>query len=408
MQEGGKGGDVHKVQAAEARYAEDLDALDLAGNLRELRTVQLDGQYLEHEGRCYLNLSSNDYLGLGASAYGGVNLVEYGEKVYGAGVFSAFPHGTPASRLMTGNCREYEVLESELTALFPGRAALVLGCGYMVNSGLLPALAGKNDLILADKLVHASIIEGIRLADAPFRRFRHNDAEQLEALLRSAGNAENVWVVVESLYSMDGDSAPLHEIVGLKQRYGFKLYVDEAHSFAVRGPQGAGLCAEWGLAEQVDVLVCTFGKAMAGAGACAIVSPLMRRYLVNHMRPLIFSTALPPCTLQWDALVLHEMREPTLHGLPSLASLRARLADNTELFRSLTGLPAESHIIPLPAGSNERALAMAKQGREAGYWLTAIRHPTVPLGSARIRLSLNAGLNRQHITEFAALCKKLG
>lgn len=408
MHEGEKCGGIHKVQVAEVRYAEELAALELAGNLRELRTVQPDGLYLEHDGRRYLNLSSNDYLGLSASAYGRVNLGEYGEQVYGEGVFGSFPHGTPASRLMTGNCREYEVLESELAALFPGRAALVLGCGYMVNSGLLPALAGKNDLILADKLVHASIIEGIRLADAPFRRFRHNDVEQLETLLRGAGNAEKVWVIVEALYSMDGDSAPLREIVGLKQRYGFKLYVDEAHSFAVRGPQGTGLCAEWGLAEQVDVLVCTFGKAMAGAGACAIVSPMMRRYLVNRMRPLIFSTALPPCTLQWDALVLHEMREPTLHGMPSLASLRAQLANNIKLFHNLSGLPATSQIIPLPAGSNERALTMAEQGREAGYWLTAIRHPTVPLGSARIRLSLNAGLNRQHISEFATLCKKLG
>lgn len=408
MHAGEKCGDVHEVQMAEVRYAGELTALDLAGNLRELRTVRSDGLYLECDGRRYLNLSSNDYLGLSASAYGRVNLGEYGEKVYGKGVFGAFPHGTPASRLMTGNCREYEVLESELTSLFPGRAALVLGCGYMVNSGLLPALAGKNDLILADKLVHASIIEGIRLGEAPFRRFRHNDAEQLESLLRRAEAAETVWVVVESLYSMDGDPAPLREIVELKQRYGFKLYVDEAHSFAVRGPQGAGLCAELGVSEEVDVLVCTFGKAMAGAGACAIVSPLMRRYLVNRMRPLIFSTALPPCTLQWDALVLHEMREPTLHTLPTLASLRARLKENVELFRRLTGLPAESQIIPLPAGSNERALAMAEQGREAGYWLTPIRHPTVPLGSARIRLSLNAGLSRQHIIELASLCKKLG
>lgn len=395
----------------EDRIRQTLAELDAAGNRRRLCDVRPRGLWLEHEGRRYLNLSSNDYLGLTASPYAEVDVRSYAARAWGAERLSDFPHGNPASRLMTGNSEEYRIIEGELENLFPGRAALVLGCGYMLNSGLMPALAERGDLILADKLVHASIIEGLVHTAAEFRRFPHNDMAALERQLqRAQGAAENVWVLVESLYSMDGDPAPLAELAALKQRYGFRLYVDEAHSFGTCGPCGAGLCAQLGLAEQADVLICTFGKALAGAGSAVICSPLVRDYLINRLRPLIFSTALPPVTLLWDAMMLREMHTESLRaeGLPGTDALRARLAANVALFTELTGRPAQSHIIPLPCGSNERALAAAEAGREAMLWLTAIRHPTVPAGTARIRLSLNAGLTREHLTTLAELCRKLG
>ncbi len=407
----------------EERLEAELASLEAAGKLRRLSSVRPEGLYLIHEGRRYLNLSSNDYLGITASPYAGVDLRAYWDATFGADTRSAFAHGNPASRLMTGNSPEYDVLESELAALFPGsgKEALVLGCGFMLNGGLMPALAAKGDLVLADKLVHASVIDGLQRGEAEWKRFSHNDLNHLERLLRQAEGRKGVtWVVVESLYSMDGDLAPLNELAELKRRYGFRLYVDEAHAFGARGPQGAGLCAELGLAAEADLLVCTFGKALAGAGACALATPLLRRYLVNRLRPLIFSTALPPCTLQWVAMLAHEMRCGTLAsadaaaraGLdappPPLGELRRHLARLVSLFTEQTGIPATSSIIPLPAGSNERALAMAERGKEAGYWLTAIRHPTVPLGSARIRISLNAGLSEQQLTDFAALCNTLG
>lgn len=392
------------------RLQAELAELAQAGNLRRLRSVRPEGAYLLHEGTRYLNLSSNDYLGLTASPYAHVTLDEYWDKIFGRENRSPFAHGNPASRLMTGNSREYDVLEQEIARLFPGREALVLGCGYLVNSGLMEALTGKEDLIFADKLVHASMIEGLRCTEAAFRRFRHNDVNHLEQLLRAASPQRDVWVLVESLYSMDGDLAPLRDIVELKRRYGFHLCVDEAHSFGVRGPHGAGYCAELGLDNEVDLLVCTFGKAVAGAGACVVCSPLLRQYLINRLRPLIFSTALPPCTLQWDAMVLHEMHSPTLdrQGLPSLTSLRQKLTALISYFNKSTGHQAESHIIPLPAGSNERTLTLAEEGRRCGLWLTAIRHPTVPLGSARIRLSFHAGLTPEQLSPLIALCNKHG
>ena len=392
------------------RINAELAELERTGNLRQLRDVRPEGAYLLHEGRRYLNLSSNDYLGLTASPYADVPLRDYWDATFGRECRSPFDHGNPASRLMTGNSGEYAVLEREIAALFPGREALVLGCGYLVNSELMEALTGKDDLILADKLVHASMIEGLRCTEATFRRFRHNDVEHLEHLLRTASPRGDIWVLVESLYSMDGDLAPLREIVELKRRYGFHLCVDEAHSFGVRGPRGAGYCAELGLDEEVELLVCTFGKALAGAGACVVCPPLVRQYLINRLRPLIFSTALPPCTLQWDAMILHEMHSPTLtqQGLPPLAALREKLSALIAHFNRQTGHHALSQIIPLPAGSNERALAMAEQGRRTGLWLTAIRHPTVPLGHARIRLSLHAGLTPEQLTPLISLCNNHG
>lgn len=396
--------------SGEARLLDELKQLEAAGNLRQLSTVRSEGLYLVRDGRRYLNLSSNDYLGLEASPYAGVCLADYWDKRFGEATRSPFPHSSPSSRLMTGNCPEYDVLESELAALYPGREALVLSCGYMVNSGLWPALTGPGDLILADRLAHASILAGLQQGSAPFRRFRHNDVAHLEHLLRSAGDAREVWVVVESVYSMDGDRAPLREILALREKYPFRLCVDEAHAFGVCGPCGAGYCAELGLDGQVDLLVCTFGKALAGAGACVICSSLVKRYLINKMRPLIFSTALPPCTLQWDAMVVHEMRTESLkaEGYPGLDARRDHLRALVRELSSRTGLKLETQIVPLHAGSNEQALAMAESGREAGLWLTAIRHPTVPLGSARLRLSLRAGLTDEHMNSIVDLCNNFG
>lgn len=383
--------------ASEDRMTEVLGELQQAGNMRQLRSMKLRGLQLEHAGHSYLNLSSNDYLGLSCTPYAQYPLHEEGR----------FMHGNPSSRLMTGNGEDYEALESELELLFPTKKALVLGCGFMANCGLPAAIAGKGDLILADKLIHASLIDGLRLGEADWKRFRHNDVAHLEKLLQEAPAGANIWVIIESIYSMDGDLAPLADIMDLKRCYGFQLMVDEAHAFGVRGPMGKGLCAELGCDEDVDLLMCTFGKAIAGAGACILCSATMRSFFINRLRPLIFSTALPPITLRWNQFIIHQMRTEHLateqaEHYPSLAGLRAHLAEIVTIFGAC------SQIIPLPAGSNERALLMAEQGLDAGYWLTAIRPPTVPQGSARIRLSLSAAFTHQQISTLFTLCKKLG
>ncbi len=397
---------THRLQE---RMRQQLAELAERGNQRQLRSMRSEGRYLHLEGRRYLNLSSNDYLGLSHSPYSQLDLGAYWDIEP-----ERYLHGNPSSRLMTGNSPEYTLLEDELAALFPDKQALVLSSGYMANIGIVSGLAQAGDLILADKLVHASLIDGLRLSAADFKRFAHNDIAQLERLLqRHASHQGQIWVLVESIYSMDGDIAPLREIAALKEQYDFALIVDEAHSVGVRGAQGQGLCAEYGLLDQVDVLMMTFGKAFAGAGAAVLCAPLMREYLINKMRPLIFSTALPPITLLWNAMLLRECRTDSLHErepatYPRISERRAHLRTLQQTLGDALQRDIPSSIVPLHAGSNERALALAAAAQEAGYWVTAIRPPTVPEGQARLRLSLHAGMTHQDIHHIAELCKKLG
>ena len=392
-------------------WAGQLDAQrsewEAGGRSRALCTLRQDGLYLCCGDKRYLNFSSNDYLGLSTLRYDGLDLPAYYRREFGGQSLSPFSHGTPASRLMTGNCPEYDVLEGELAALFPGKQALVLSSGYMVNSGLLPALAQEGDVVLADRLVHASIIEGMRTL--PFRRFRHNDMQHLQDMLSRMMHPEKAWVVVESVYSMDGDRADLRELAKLRRKYGFRLYVDEAHSFGVYGAHGAGLCMEEGIVDEVDILVCTFGKALAGAGACVLCAPVVRQYLVNTLRPLIYSTALPPCTLQWVGMVVHEMRGRTMtDSVPDVAAQRAKLAKLVQHASDITGQTNGTQIIPVVVGSDTRALEIAQVGRDARIWLTAIRPPTVPEGSARIRISLHAELKVEQLYQVFTICSKVG
>lgn len=297
----------------------------------------------------------------------------------------------PSSRLVTGNSADYDELEAAISRLYKGKAALVFGSGYLANSGILPAVTKKGDLVLADKLVHASIIDGLRLCECDFKRFRHNDLAHLEALLRRAKG--DVWVVTESIFSMDGDLAPLREIIELKKRYGFSIYLDEAHAFGVRGG-GAGYAAEMGLGGDVEVIIGTFGKALVSTGAFVATSEIVREVLINKMRTLIFSTALPPISLQWTKMIVDL--------LPSLEPQR----DHLRRLQKLLG--GQSQIIPIVAGSNAAALEMALQMREEGFWVMPIRYPTVPQGQARVRISLSAGLAENDIKRFAELCKRIG
>ncbi len=282
---------------------ETLERLRAEDNFRTLPNLQPAGKYLYCEGKRYINLSSNDYLGITDEPW----QKDFFETLKSE---EQFWLSNPSSRLITGNSPEYTTLEKTLSELFGGREALVLGSGYAVNSGVLPALTTKKDLILADKLIHASLIDGLRLSDADWQRFSHNDPEHLERLLRKLRSQyENVWIVTESVFSMDGDIAPLREIVELKQRYDCRLYVDEAHAFGVCGPDGRGIVAQEGLLDQCDILIATLGKAIASQGAFVISNPPIRDFLINRMRTLIFSTALPPISLRWSEYIIRRLPE---------------------------------------------------------------------------------------------------
>lgn len=358
-----------------------LNQLKVTGSYRQLPSVTHYGNRIEKDGQVMLNLSSNDYLGLASrNDLQKAFLEEWQEQKY--------PFSSSSSRLLTGNFTAYTELEQLLAERFNREAALIFNSGYHANTGILPALADKQSLILADKLVHASIIDGILLSGAPFQRYRHNDYEQLETFLKkSAGEYEQVFVVTESIFSMDGDVADLHRLVELKKSYpNVVLYVDEAHAIGVRGRNGLGIAEEQGCIGEIDLLVGTFGKALASMGAYIVCDRTIREYLINRMRPLIFSTALPPFQIAWTRFIVEL--------LPEITPLRERLAQTSHILaEALKGKGGEvsgSHIIPYIIGDNKDCILKAEELQRKGFYCLPVRPPTVPKGTARIRFSLTA------------------
>lgn len=375
----------------------ELDALRARGQHRSLRTVsRRTGGAVELGGREFLDLSSNDYLGLAGDA--GL-LASFLGAVGGPALDERGMSGS-ASRLLTGSGPGYEALEGELSALYGGRAALVFSSGYHANIGVLSALGGRGDLFLSDRLNHASIVDGLRLSGAGFRRYRHRDCGHLEELLAAArGRYRRLIVVTESVFSMDGDLADLERLVRLKRDYGALLVVDEAHAVGVFGERGLGLCEARGLLGQVDVVVGTFGKALASAGAFVVTDDLIRDWLVNTARSLIFTTALPPAVLAWSLLTVRRMVQMRREreGLAELAAaLRAGLRERG------CACGGESQIVPILAGDNAGAVRLAGRLQDAGYLAFPIRPPTVPPGTARVRLSLTAAMSRERLAGLPA------
>ena len=275
---------------------------------------------------------------------------------------------------------------------------MLFNSGYHANTGILPALADKQTLILADKLVHASIIDGILLSGAPFQRYRHNDYNQLETLLKkNAGQYEQLFIVTESIFSMDGDVADLRRLVELKKSYpNVCLYVDEAHAIGVRGKNGLGIAEEQDCIREIDLLVGTFGKALASMGAYVVCSRTIREYLVNCMRPLIFSTALPPAQIAWTRFIFER--------LPEFSSLREELTLTSHLLSDALegkgGEISESHIIPYIIRENNDCISKAEELQRKGFYCLPVRPPTVPKGMARIRFSLTADITTEQLTQL--------
>lgn len=340
-----------------------------------------------------LNLSSNDYLGLASRA-------DWQEAFLEEWKSQRYPFSSSSSRLLTGNFEVCGELERLLAGRYGREAALLFNSGYHANTGILPALVDRSyDLILMDKLVHASIVDGIHLSRAMYRRYRHNDMQHLEKLLGEyAGHRRQVFVVTESIFSMDGDVADLRRLVELKRQFpNVVLYVDEAHAVGVRGATGLGVSEEMGCTGDIDLLVGTFGKALASMGAYVVCSSVVREYLVNRMRPLIFSTMLPPVQVAWTRFVFER--------LPELSDARERLQRTSRLLASaLQGRGGEvsaSHIIPFIVGGNDACIRTAEQLQRKGFYCLPVRPPTVPQGTARIRFSLTADVTEEEIQELS-------
>jgi 8-amino-7-oxononanoate synthase len=260
-------------------------------------------------------------------------------------------------------------------------------------------LCNKNDLILADKSVHASIIDGIKLCSAETKRYRHKDYEHLIKLIeKHYKNKDNIFIVSESIFSMDGDIADLKKLVDIKNKYNAILYIDEAHAVGTRGDNGLGYSEELSLINDIDIIVGTFGKALASQGAFVICNNVIKEYLINTSRSLIYTTALPPINVAWTNFIVEK--------LPSFSEERKRLKEYSKIFCETLNLEIhESNIIPIILGENNIALRFAKKLQQQGFFVLPIRHPTVPKETARLRFSLKADLKETEIINAANILK---
>ncbi len=373
----------------------ELDELRTLGRYRVLPDISArNGKDIVVNGQNLLNLSSNDYLGLGDDK---PMLAGYIQE------FNATDHAmtSSSSRLLTGNHPLYGQLEQALATLYGREAALVFNSGYHANIGMLPALSGRHDLVLSDRLNHASIIDGMKIAEAPYQRYRHRDYGHLEELLvEAADRYRQIFIVTESVFSMDGDLADLAQLVALKEKYGAFLIVDEAHGVGVFGEHGLGLCETAGMVQKIDIITGTFGKALASTGAYAVMNSLVREYLLNTMRSIIFTTALPPVILGWSLLTL--ARQSAMHH-ERQELLRLASSLRHELLERGLDVPGDSHIVPVITGGNNLAVALAARLREAGFLCMPVRPPTVPEKSARIRISLRSNLQWDDIARIPEL-----
>lgn len=379
------------------RYGRKLQQLEAKGRLRTLRPLQQVAKgRVQYRGDVLLNLGSNDYLGLGQDME--LRQEFYGERAGGRNSDSSF--AAASSRLLTGDFPGAHALEQELATAYGSEAALLFNSGYHANIGILPALFGKGDLILSDKLNHASIHDALSLSRADHKRFRHGDYQQLRHLLaKYREQYDEVVIVSESVFSMDGDVADIAQLVALKEEFAARIYLDEAHALGVYGNSGLGKAEEFGQTRNIDFLVGTFGKAMASIGAFVCCASEVYDYLVNHSRSFIFTTGLPPVTISWNRFVFQHMQgmhEERLH----LQDLSDRFRES--LLQQGIATRGSTNIVPVLIGEDSVVLQQAQDMQKLGYLVLPIRPPSVPEGTARFRFSLCVDMEWQDLQGIAA------
>jgi 8-amino-7-oxononanoate synthase len=379
------------------QHLESLKEKDLYRQLRAIESAQ--GPWVKLEGKEVLNLCSNDYLGLATHP----QVTEVA-----ANAIREWGCGSGASRLICGTHSFHQVLERRLAEFKGAEAALLYNSGYSANLGIISAMVGKGDCVFSDELNHASIIDGCRLSQAEVLVFPHNDVEALEEQLRAsiAGHAKRKLIVVDSVFSMDGDLAPLPELVDLAEKHDCLLMVDEAHATGVLGPKGRGVAALFGVEERVPIMMGTLGKALGSFGGFAAGSQELIEYLINTSRSFIFTTALPA------GVVLSA--QAALDVLVADPSLPLRVLENASYLRDGLNklghdtLDSETHIIPSVIGDAARTLEMSRLLLNEGVLATAIRPPTVPEGTCRIRTTVMATHTRQDLDFALSAFEKSG
>lgn len=367
--------------------SERLSRLDAQGLLRSLRTLPSSGGHIEIDGARVLNFSSNDYLNLANDPRLKQRAIEAVERC---------GCGATASRLMAGHLAIHEELESRIAAYMNAESALVFPTGFQTNVGVLSALGAADTHLFSDELNHASIVDGCRLAEAPVSIYNHCDMNHLEDLLRTTGAESQRIIVTDSIFSMDGDEAPLVALGELAERYDAMLVVDEAHALGVFG---AGLCAKAGV--RADVIVGTLSKALGGEGGFAACSHTTRELILNRARTFIFSTGLAPACAGSALGALDVLKaEPELGE----ESVKRSLFFREQLNAKGLDVPMDrSPIVPLLVGGNEESVALSQSLLAQGILAAAVRPPTVPRGTSRIRFSLTLGHTEEDLAAVAAI-----
>ena len=350
--------------------------------------------------RAGIDFSSNDYLALAGC--------QRMRKAIAVAVEAGTPIGAGGSRLLRGNCAEHESVEAEAARFFGAEAAIFFASGYTANFAVLTTLPQRGDLLVLDALVHASIHEGARAGRAEFRFSVHNDANSIEDVIRtwrSEGGTGRIWIITESLYSMDGDFAPLEALSAIADRCDAFLMVDEAHATGVFGPSGRGLTAAYEGRENL-IAIHTCGKALGAAGALVTTTKLLRDFIVNRCRPFIFSTAPSPLMAVAVETALSILRDEPEHqqrlkGLIDFAHREIGARDGWQ--------PSGSQILPFIVGDNARTMALASALQARGFDIRGIRPPTVPSGTARLRISLTNNVDERDVRAMlAALAEETG
>jgi 8-amino-7-oxononanoate synthase len=383
-------------------FEDKLQALEEQHLLRRLSVIDsAPGPTVTIAGRPVILMASNDYLGLATHPALKQAAIDATER---------FGVGSGASRLISGTLPPHHELERTLAAFKQTESALVFGSGYLANIGLIPALIDSKGLILADRLSHASLIDGSRLSGAEFRVFRHGDMRQLQGLLDKRSASRETLIVTEGIFSMDGDAAPLVEMADLAEQYGARLLVDDAHGTGVMGCTGRGTLEHYGVESRIPFHMGTLSKAIGTSGAYVVGPDELIQYLVNRARPIMFSTAPPPATAAAAAAAIRLLQ--------SEPQRLARLWNNQRYF--LEGLrmlkfhltPTVSPIVPVMIGNAQQAEAFATRLLKLGVYAPAIRPPTVPKEASRIRATVTAEHTREQLDQvlaaFATAGRELG
>ncbi|MBN1257803.1 MAG: 8-amino-7-oxononanoate synthase [Planctomycetes bacterium] len=370
----------------------ELEAIANDGLLRRLRTLPASGGKFMLAGREILNFSSNDYLNLSNSPVlkkaASEAIVKYG-------------CGATASRLMSGHLQLHAELEENLAQLTGGEAALVFGSGFLTNLGVITTIAGRNDEIFADRLNHASLIDGIRLSGAKHHRYHHKDISHLQELLKMSKSQGQKIIISDSIFSMDGDLAPVAELAEIARQYQAMLIIDDAHALGIMGSRGGGICQDLTSVARPNIVIGTLSKALGSYGGFAVCSEEMKTLFINRARSFIYSTALPPASAGAAIAAVNYLKENP--------GLGATLLEKAEQFRKhLTAagfdIPElQSQIMCINVGDNRKSLALAEILWERGILATAIRPPTVPVGTARLRLSVTLAHEEQDLESAAKI-----